>query len=326
MRARKTRSVLCLPILKGDSLLAVLCMENELTAGAFTPSNVEILRLLSSQMAIALDNSRLFEDLRRENAERERAETALIALNAELELRVKERTAALEESNRELARSNKELEQFAYIASHDLRAPLRTVTSFTELIRDGYGAAIDDRGRQYLDFVSEGAGRMRLLIDDLLEYARVGRAIGNAGPVSLDSVLEEVLADLRAALEETGGEVASDPLPTVRGHRPQLSQVLHNLLGNALKYRGPAPPRIQLRVRRDGDMCEIAVIDNGAGIDPKHHDTVFQIFRRASRDSDGTGIGLALVSKIVEGHGGRIWLESSLGSGATFRFTLPAAD
>ncbi|WP_067178724.1 sensor histidine kinase [Microtetraspora niveoalba] len=232
----------------------------------------------------------------------------------------------LAEQAETLRRSNAELEQFAYVASHDLQEPLRKVASFTQMLEQRYGDRLDDRARQYIGFAVDGAKRMQLLINDLLDFSRVGR-VGETAMVDLNDVLRAAEENLSSRVEETGAEIVSDELPRISGNRVQLAQLLQNLIGNAVKFRSEEPPRIRLRVRREGAMWEFSCSDNGIGIEDKYSDRIFLIFQRLHpRDVySGTGIGLALCKKIVEYHGGRIWVDSREGApGTTFRWTLPA--
>ncbi|WP_119727380.1 sensor histidine kinase [Thermomonospora amylolytica] len=232
----------------------------------------------------------------------------------------------------ELRRSNAELEQFAYVASHDLQEPLRKVASFCQMIERRYGDKLDERGRRYIDFAVDGAKRMQALISDLLMFSRVGRSERPMEPVDLNRTLERTRHDLGHAIEETGARIEADELPVVTGDRTLLAMLLQNLVGNAIKFHGDEPPRVRLAVRRSAehpDMWEFACSDNGIGIDPKYAERIFLIFQRLHpQDSySGTGIGLAMCRKIVEYHGGRIWLETDhTGPGTTFRWTLPAQE
>ena len=233
----------------------------------------------------------------------------------------------LAEQARELERSNRDLEQFAYVASHDLQEPLRKVASFTQLLKKRYGGELDDRADQYIDFAVDGAKRMQRLIQDLLGFSRVGRTGNERVDVDLERELEGVLEDLSEKVAETGASITHDPLPVVVGERALLHQLLANLVGNALKFRDPdRPPAVHLGVLARDTHWEISVEDNGIGIDPQYAERVFVIFQRlhAKDVYEGTGIGLALCKRIVEYHGGRIWIEPREG-GTTIRFTLAHA-
>ncbi|WP_169405687.1 PAS domain S-box protein [Deinococcus apachensis] len=234
--------------------------------------------------------------------------------------------AALREANENLRRSNRELEQFAYIASHDLQTPARAVTSFAELLELRYGDRLDERGHAYLRQIVRGGQRMKRLVDDLLAFSRLNTQQRPLEPVDGAAVLAEVLDLLAPDLEATGGEVASGPLPTVRADEGQLSRLLVNLIGNALKYhRQGVAPRVHVSAERDGRMWRFAVADNGVGIERRYLEQVFEPFKRlhAQDQVEGSGLGLAVSRKIVERHGGRLWLESTPGEGSTFFFTLP---
>jgi light-regulated signal transduction histidine kinase (bacteriophytochrome) len=255
----------------------------------------------------------------RDLTERRQAEEALRQANASLEQRVAARTT-------ELQRALEELQQFAYVASHDLKEPLRMVTSFVQLLAQQYRGRLDAEAEQYIDFAVEGAQRMGVLIHDLLAYARLETRQEEWGPTELERVLTDTLRLLQPAVTESGATITHTPLPTVVADGRQLGQVLQNLLSNALKFRGSEPPRIQLRAQRQGPDWVVAVQDNGIGFEPQYAERIFKMFQRlhTHRAYAGSGIGLAVCKKVIERHGGRIWAESTPGQGATFFFTLPA--
>jgi PAS domain S-box-containing protein len=236
---------------------------------------------------------------------------------------------AAEHMAEDLARSNKDLEQFAYVSSHDLQEPLRMVTGFMGLLEKKYSGTLDATGEQYIHFAVDGANRMQRLIDDLLAYSRVGSKGGRHVATDCGQALERALANLRVSIEQSGARITRGPLPTVVADGVQLTQLFQNLVGNAIKFRanGPAAngPAVDIQARLDGGYWLFSVKDNGIGIDPEFKDKVFVIFQRLHTKDKyaGTGIGLAICKKIVDGHGGRIWVESTLGQGATFYFTLP---
>jgi signal transduction histidine kinase/sensor domain CHASE-containing protein len=236
-------------------------------------------------------------------------------------------TQSLRDSQTELARSNAELERFAYVASHDLREPLRTITGFLGLLSRRHRDRLDDEGREFIDLAVAGAKRMDCLIAELLEYSRTGRGDTPSEPTELDAAWSVAVRNLSAAIAETGAEVTAGPLPVVMADRGEMVQVLQNLLGNAIKYHGEGRPRVHAEAFRRGDRWEISVSDDGPGIDPRHHDRIFVLLQRLHRhdEVEGTGMGLAICKKIVEHHGGRIWVDSAEGEGARFTFTLRAA-
>ena len=231
---------------------------------------------------------------------------------------------ALAKQAEELARSNAELEQFAYVASHDLQEPLRMVSSFTQLLAKRYQGKLGADADEFIGFAVEGAARMQELIRNLLDYARLGRTDQPTHPVDCAEAVRAATANLKGLLESAGATVTCEGLPTVPGHLTQVTQLFQNLIGNAIKFRGAAPPLVRLWAQDDGDRWRLAVRDNGIGIDPKHAERIFVIFQRLHARSEypGTGIGLAICKKIVERHGGRIWVESQPGQGATIWFTL----
>jgi signal transduction histidine kinase len=234
----------------------------------------------------------------------------------------------LGEQAQELRRSNAELEQFAYVASHDLQEPLRKVASFCQMLERRYKGQLDERADQYIEFAVDGAKRMQRLINDLLAFSRVGRHTADFVPVDLDIALAAAQRNVEARLEEAGGTVIADPLPTVRGDATLLTQVFQNLLANAVKFRSAEPPVVQVSAVREGAEWHFRCADNGIGIEPQYADRVFVIFQRlhAKDEYEGTGIGLALCKKIVEYHNGRIWIDTDRAVGATIHWTLPVYE
>jgi len=230
----------------------------------------------------------------------------------------------------ELARSNAELAQFAYVASHDLQEPLRTITNYLQLLKRRYqGRVLDAGADEYMAFAVDGAARMQALIQAVLAYARAGTHGGTFAPVACRALVDAAVATLEARIADTGARVAHEGLPTVRGDGAQLGQLFQNLIGNALKFRRQGvTPEVTVTAARAGAEWTIAVRDNGIGIPPDQAARVFQMFQRlhTREEYEGTGIGLALCQKIVERHGGRIWVESTPGEGATVLFTLPANE
>lgn len=239
----------------------------------------------------------------------------------------KAREAREQQYLEELKRSNAELEQFAYVASHDLQEPLRMVASFVQLLERRYQGRLDKDADEFIAFAVDGATRMQALIRDLLAYSRVGSRGRPLQPVACESVLAAVLDNLRIAIEDSAAQVRHDPLPVVLGDESQLIQLFQNLIGNAIKFRTEAPPQVDIAASLEGVFWHFRFSDNGIGIDPEYADRIFVIFQRLHPADayPGTGIGLSVCKKIVERHGGRIWVESSQGHGASFHFTLKAA-
>jgi signal transduction histidine kinase/DNA-binding response OmpR family regulator len=225
----------------------------------------------------------------------------------------------------ELARSNAELYQFAHVASHDLKEPLRMVASNVQLLQRRYAKALDEKAQEYVTSAVEGAERMRTLIDDLLAYSTVGSQGAATMPTDLNEVLRQVRANLDTAMQETRGKLTVAELPIVRVEPIQYLQLFQNLVGNALKFRGDEAPSIFVRASREKNAWRFEVADNGIGIDPRYQDRIFELFKRLHTKDRyaGTGIGLSICKKIVERHGGKIWVESELGHGARFFWTLP---
>jgi signal transduction histidine kinase len=300
------------------------------------------LRFLFSFLVVSVF-SYLFECAREKNREE------LRSAQSELEKQVEERTLALRQANQslqteiserhraeealekkteELARSNRDLEQFAYVASHDLQEPLRMVTSYVQLLARRYKGKLDSDADEFIVFAMDGAIRMWRLINDLLAYSRVRTESSELEPTDCEAVLHQSLDNLKVAIEENGAVVTHDALPTVTANSPQLMQLFQNLIGNAIKFRGSESPRIHVSAGRNGNGWTFSVRDNGIGIAPEYAKRIFILFQRLhSREKyAGTGIGLAICQKIVERHGGHIWVESELGRGATFYFTLPASE
>ncbi|AFZ69590.1 PAS domain S-box protein [Deinococcus peraridilitoris] len=260
--------------------------------------------------------------------ERKRTEARLREVTEALEWRVQERTADLMRTNAELERSNTELERFAYITSHDLIEPIRTVSSFTGLLKQRYGATLDERGQLFLDMTLKGTERMKALVDDLLTYSRISGDRVPLRSVDVRAPLSEALARLERRLTETQAHVTWGELGVVLGDGPQLAQLFQNLLGNAVKFsRAGVTPEVRVNAVRDGEWWQFSVSDNGIGIDEQYLDQIFELFRRLhTREKfEGTGLGLGICQKIVERHGGRLWATSKVGVGSTFHFTLRAA-
>ena len=246
------------------------------------------------------------------------------ALEREIGVRI-EVEERLKDTLADLKRSNRELEQFAYVASHDLQEPLRMVSSYTQLLSERYADRLDEKAHKYIHYAVDGAVRMQQLIQDLLAFSRITTRGGDIQTVDSHAVLGQALADLKTVLTDAGALVTNDDLPVVGADATQLRQVFQNLISNAVKFRGKSTPRVHVSARAEDSQYIFAVQDNGIGIDPKYADKIFVIFQRLHTRSEypGTGIGLALCLRIIQRHGGRIWFEPARGGGTTFHFTLP---
>ena len=263
-----------------------------------------------------------------EMTERKKAEDAIRQLNTDLERKVLERTAQLAERAKDLERSNNELQQFAYVASHDLQEPLRTIASFTQLLAKRYNDKLDDKAREFINFAVDGSKRMQTLINDLLAYSRVGTQAKPLEALDCNDVLDRVLKSLERGIRDSGAVITRDPLPRIMADEVQLGQLLQNLIGNALKFCTERSPQIHISAEPAGNFWKISVRDNGIGISPEHQDRIFIIFQRlhTKQQYPGTGIGLAICKKIAERHGGRIWVEPAPQAGSIFSFTVLDAN
>jgi signal transduction histidine kinase len=228
----------------------------------------------------------------------------------------------------ELSRSNTDLQQFAYAASHDLQEPLRVIAGFVKLLEKGYKGRLDEKADEFIKYALGGVGRMQVLINDLLEYSKVGTKGLSMRPTDCFFVVDKAVCDLWAAIEESGASVTCDELPTVMADVSQMSRLFQNLISNAIKFRGIEPVRVHISSRKEEGEWVFSVRDNGIGIDPGQAERIFVMFKRlhTKEEYPGTGIGLAICKRIVERHGGRIWVESGQGRGSTFYFTIPDRD
>lgn len=294
-----TRSMLAAPMCAGDRPIGVL--ETYVRqVRHFTPEEVQLLGVAADRAALLIEQARLHEAERQGHAH-------------------------LQQAADELARSNADLEQFAYVASHDLQEPLRMVSSYTQLLARRYGDRLDSDADQFIAYAVEGATRMQQIITDLLAYSRVGSHGRVVEAVDCHAVVELALSNLRTAIEESDARIVRGSLPVIAADRAQMVQIFQNLIGNAIKFRGGAAPEVTIAAERDADGWRFSIRDTGIGIDPRHAERIFTIFQRLHGRGQypGTGIGLAICKKIVDRHGGRIWVESTPGAGATFAFTIP---
>ena len=289
------------PFFEGERIVAIIGVGNK--ASDYNKSDERQIVLLLSGMWSCVLKNRSREELQK-------------AYN-ELEERVKQRTE-------ELMRSNKELEQFAYVTSHDLQEPLRIIAGYTQLLKRRYKGKIDEDADQFISFTVDSVVRMQNLINDLLSYSRIETRGGVFEPADCQAILNDVLHTLQIVIEENDAAITHGPLPTVQADRAQLFQLFQNLISNAIKFRSDKPPQIHITAEPQNERWLFSVKDNGIGLDPKYSERIFVIFQRLhSQDKyPGTGIGLAICKKIVERHGGRIWMESQPGKGATFYFIL----
>jgi signal transduction histidine kinase len=300
-----------------DSVAIVACLLAALASGLMEMSRRDHLRLEAAERRL-LNAHRVVETKAGE----------LAATNARLSSEVAQRAQSekdLAQRSEELERSNSELERFAYVASHDLQEPLRAVASHVQILAEDYKGKLDADADESIRFAIEGASHMRLLIDDLLAYSRVGRRKEALEATSAAHALSSAMRHLKVSIEESGAQVTWDDLPEVTGDSTQLIQLFQNLVGNALKFRGRTAPRVHVGVERSAEGWLFSVKDNGIGVDPQHFERVFAPFERlhGRHEYPGTGVGLAICRKIVERHGGRIWVESKAGEGCNFRFTMP---
>lgn len=306
------RSYLAVPVISRSGEVLGGLFFGHPDKGVFDERTEGVVLGLASQTAVALDNAHLYQQLQHSHLD--------------LERRVEERTRQLEEQAMDLRRSNAELEQFAYVASHDLQAPIRAVTSFAGVIEKRYGPQLDERGQLYLRQIMESGEHMKRLVDDLLTFSRLHTERRDLSRVDAGQVFDVVAQRLGA--ERPDAHLTRGELPVILANAQQVDQLLQNLMSNGLKYqREGETPRVQVRAERDGEWWRFAVQDNGIAIDPQYFERIFVIFQRlhGQQQYEGTGIGLAVCKKIVERHGGQVWLESVLGEGSTFFFTLPQA-
>ncbi len=306
--------------MKSEEERLLILRSAELEASSLKTRTVLVLGELLAILSLGIAGFIIHAEMRH----RRGAEEEVRQLNADLERKVADRTAELAERAKDLERSNMELQQFAYVASHDLQEPLRTIASFTQLLAKRYGDKLDDKAREFITFAVDGSKRMQTLINDLLSFSRVGTQGRLLVSVSTDAVLDAVLKNLKRGIEESRAIITRDPLPIVLADELQLSQILQNLIGNAIKFRRNQAATVHIGAEQTASGWNISVRDNGIGVAPEHSERIFVIFQRLHTKTQypGTGIGLAICKKIAERDGGRIWLEPTPGGGSTFTFSI----
>lgn len=324
---------LAVPVFTRERTHGWLGLWNKLGTEGFTPDDVHLAAMICAHLAVGYDNARLYEEvqqqaqaLKAEVQVRKQAEDMVRSANVLLERRVDERTLDLATSNKSLVRSNAELEQYAYAASHDLQEPLRIVSIYSELLQKRYRGSFDAEGEQFLDYVQSGVGRMRLVINDLLSYSRVltDAESEEFQCVDLQQVVEMAEANCQAGIEESGCVLRHTGMSKVRGNSGQLRQVFQNLIANSIRYRRDEPLIITVSSQEHDGECVCAVEDNAMGFRMDYADRIFGLFKRLhGHQTPGSGIGLSICKRVVEHHGGRIWATSIPGKGSTFYFTLP---
>ncbi|MGH7771240.1 MAG: GAF domain-containing protein [Candidatus Binatia bacterium] len=306
MKEEGVKSYLGLPLISREQKAIGVLAAHSRTERDFTEEEIALAKQFASGAATAIENARFYEEIKNQAQELENVNNLLA------------RQAA------ELARSNAELEQFAYVASHDLQEPLRMVASYTQLLAKRYKGKLDADADEFITYAVDGATRMQGLVKDLLAYSRVGTRGKDFEPTDCSAILNKALTNLKAAIEQSDAVVTHDSLPTVMADGTQLAQLFQNLISNAVKFRNQDPPLIHVSTQRNGKEWVFSLRDNGIGIDPQYAERIFVIFQclHSKREYPGDGIGLAICKKIVERHGGRIWVESQPGQGATFLFTI----
>jgi PAS domain S-box-containing protein len=296
-----------------DSLLTTLKAESYIGAPLINAAG-QVLGLIAVLSQQPLQNTELMVEI-----------LNIFSVRAASELERQQAETELQKQKQDLSRSNAELQQFAYVASHDLQEPLRMVTSYLDLIKRRYKGQLDSKADQFIDYAVDGAVRMQTLINALLSYSRIGSREQLFEPVDCEILLQEALTNLQVAIAQNHAIITADPLPRVNGDRTQLIQLFQNIISNGIKFRRAEPPQIHVGVKRHSDKWLFSIHDNGIGIEYKYMDKIFIIFQRLHSRSEypGTGIGLAICKKIIERHGGMLWVESQLSQGSTFYFTLP---
>lgn len=286
------RTFLWVPLISSDEVIGVLTLAST-NVNAYPDDVLDLVDRVGTQIAGAIASSQLYSQIKR--------------------------------TQEELKRSNSELEQFAYVASHDLQEPLRMVTNYVQILEEDYKGKLSDDADRFIEYIVDGAGRMRTLIDDLLAISRIGNQGREFEPTDCNDVLRRAIANLETTIDNSGAMVTHDALPMVNGDAVQLAQLFQNLISNGIKFRREEMPHVHVSAEKKDDEWVFSVCDNGIGIAPRHYQRIFLMFQRLHGRSEysGTGIGLALCQKIVQRHRGRIWLDSEEGKGSTFYFTVP---
>ena len=332
----QVKAKLVVPLVHHGAMVGAVHLGGKTNLKPYSTLDIEMLSRLRPGMTIGLVNSLLLrrwnemleQEVKRKTEELTLRTEELTRLNREMEDLLVERKHAEEQIRQhaaELARSNSELAQFAYVVSHDLQEPLRVIAGYAQLLKRSYLGKLDSDADAFVNFIVQGARRMHALINDLLEYSRLQTRGRPFQPIECATLVEQALINLKTAIEESGATVTYNGLPTVLADGLQLTQIFQNLISNAIKFRSKDAPRIEIAVERRGQEWCFAVHDNGIGLDQQYADRIFIIFQRlhTQQEYPGTGIGLAICKRVVERHGGRIWVESAVGQGATFYFTLP---
>ena len=304
--ANLIRSALIVPLIMNEEVVGVVQVFSY-KVNSYTENDLKMLNALAVQIAVAVNNALLYKRAQDEISERKRIEGKVVRYLKELE------------------RSNKELEQFAYVASHDLQEPLRMVSSFTQLLKERYRDKLDESGNEFIAYTIDGAKRMQRMIDDLLSYSRVTTRGKKFETVDFNSAFYQAIDNLQLLIEENNVKITKDKLPTMDADESQIIRLFQNLLDNAIKFKNERTPVINIRTKKRSEEFIISINDNGVGIDPEYKNSVFQVFKRLNGKNkySGTGIGLAICKRIVERHGGKIWLDSTLREGSTFYFSIP---
>jgi signal transduction histidine kinase len=298
------------PILSKKKVIGALNVASK-KRYVFSEEEKDILQYIGHEIGIIIEKMKMEEELKEHRDH--------------LEELIEKRTLELKGTMKDLKRSNAELEQFAYVVSHDLQEPLRMVANFTQLLQKRYQDKLDDEANEFINFAVDGATRMQGLINDLLTFSRIGTKGISFSPTDMNIILENVLANIQQSTIEAKAEITKDPLPVIIADGTQMTQILQNLISNAIKFRGKSSISIHVSGESLLDKWVFSVKDNGIGIDPKHFERIFVIFQRLHKrdEYEGTGIGLAVCKRIIHRHGGKIWVESELGKGSTFYFSIP---